>query len=242
MHRFEDGGAIADVGAGRHTKAANQTGAKIREDVAEQVGGDHDIETLRVHHQIHACGIDDHLFALDIRVVAGDFTCHFEEQAGGRFEDVRLVDDGDLLAPFLTGQLEGKLDDALGPFAGDDAHRLGTLVVIAALLTCTRVHPFGVFTHRDDVDVVVTASGALEGDDRTHVGVEVELLAQGDVDGGKTAADRRGQWPFQAHLVLLNQIQGSLGQQLAMLLEGNQTRIRVFVLKVTARMGQDLNG
>ncbi len=114
------------------------------------------------------------------------------------------MDDGDLLAPLLTGQLEGKLDDALGPLAGDDAHRLGALVVIAALLASTRVHPFGILAHCDDVDVLVTALGAFEGDDRTHVGVEVEFLAQGDVDGGKTAANRSGERPFQGDLVLLD--------------------------------------
>ena len=31
-------------------EAAYQTGAQIRQDVAEQVGGDHDVEALRVHH------------------------------------------------------------------------------------------------------------------------------------------------------------------------------------------------
>ncbi len=242
MHRFEDGGAITDVGARRHTEAADQTGTQIRQDVAEQVGGDHDVEALRVHHQVHAGGIDDHLFALDVRVAVGHLTGHFQEQTGGGLEDVGLVDDGDLSAPFLTGQLEGELDDALGPFAGDDAHRLRTLVVIAALLTGTRVHPFSVFTHRDDVDVVVTAAGALEGEHGTHVGVEVELLAQGDVDGGETATDRGGERPFQGDLVLLNQVECGLGQQLAVFLQRHQTGVRVFVFEVTTGVGQDLDG
>ena len=62
----EDGGPSPMLAPGACLRP-HQTGAQIREDVAEQVGGDHDIEPLRVHHQVHAGGVDDHLLVLDVR-------------------------------------------------------------------------------------------------------------------------------------------------------------------------------
>ncbi len=42
------------------------------------LGGHNDIELLRVHHQFHTSRIDDHLFALYIRVGFSHTPCHIE--------------------------------------------------------------------------------------------------------------------------------------------------------------------
>jgi hypothetical protein len=47
MHRFEDRRFGADVGARRQAQAADQARAQVGDDVAEQVGGDDDVELLR---------------------------------------------------------------------------------------------------------------------------------------------------------------------------------------------------
>ena len=38
------------------------------------------IEALRVHHQVHAGGVDDHLLVLDVRVAGRDLTGHFRNR------------------------------------------------------------------------------------------------------------------------------------------------------------------
>ena len=54
VHGFEDRRVGADVRARRQAQAADQAGAQVGDDVAEQVGGDDDVELLRLHHQLHA--------------------------------------------------------------------------------------------------------------------------------------------------------------------------------------------
>ena len=134
VYRFEDGGPSPMLAPGA-MPSPHQTGTEIRENVAEQVGGDHHIEAFRVHHQVHAGGVDDHLLVLDVRVAGRDLTGHFQEQAGGGLEDVGLVDDGDLLASFLARQLEGEGDDALGP------SRVMMLIASALWLSSLRFWP-----------------------------------------------------------------------------------------------------
>src|SRR3970282_2719839 len=93
------------------------------------VGGDDDVELFRPHHQLHAGVVNDHLVALDVRVLLCDFARDLEEKTGGRLEDVGLVHDGDLLAAGLAGHVEGVADDALGAAAGGAGGRGGGFAV-----------------------------------------------------------------------------------------------------------------
>src|SRR5580704_16785838 len=49
VHGFEYRGIRADIGPGCHAKAAHQSGKLVGQDIAEQVGGDDDVELPRVH-------------------------------------------------------------------------------------------------------------------------------------------------------------------------------------------------
>src|SRR5947207_447033 len=52
-------GVRSDICAGSHTKAAYQSGELIRQGIAEQVGGDDDVELPGVHDKLHRRCIDD---------------------------------------------------------------------------------------------------------------------------------------------------------------------------------------
>src|SRR3546814_8727748 len=138
--------------------------------------------------------VDDQLVALDLRVLRGHFARDLQEQARGRLEDVGLVHDRDLLAAGAAGQVEGVADDALGALAGGAGDRGGGVAVGRDFLAFGAVGALGVLAHGDQVDAAGEARfGVGERDRRAHVGVQVEALAQLDVDRRKAAADRRGQ-------------------------------------------------
>ena len=63
---FEHGRVVADVGARREAEAADQAAGEIGDDVAEQVFHDHHVERIRIHHELHAGGVDDAVVERDI--------------------------------------------------------------------------------------------------------------------------------------------------------------------------------
>src|SRR5687768_17895370 len=52
LFRSEDGGVLADVGPRRHAEAADEARDLVREDVAEEVRRDDDVELPRVQHEL----------------------------------------------------------------------------------------------------------------------------------------------------------------------------------------------
>ena len=69
--------------------------------------------------------------------------------------------------------------------------------------------------HVDLLGLLHRRGDALEVAHRAHAGVEVEDLAQGDVEAADAAADRRGQRPLDGHAVVLDGVEGVLGQPVA---------------------------
>ena len=107
MHGFEDRSIRSDIGARRHAKAPHQAGELIGQDVAEQIGGDDDVELPGIHHELHRAGVDDAIVHLDPALVfLRDLVADFEKHAGQRLQDIGLVHDGDLLAPILERIVE----------------------------------------------------------------------------------------------------------------------------------------
>ena len=62
----------AEVRGADDAEAADQAGAQIRHDVAVQVRQQQHVELLRVHHEVHARGVDDPLVVRDVRILARD--------------------------------------------------------------------------------------------------------------------------------------------------------------------------
>src|ERR1035437_7112132 len=100
----------ADGGRGQHADRAGDDGGLVREDVAEEVFGEHDVEVARNVHQVHGHRVDELELERDRGVVLGDLGDGVSPELRD-FEDVGLVDGGDFLAA-LGGQLERNAGDA----------------------------------------------------------------------------------------------------------------------------------
>ena len=98
--------SVAEVGAGHHAEPADEAGAQVRHDVAIQVRQQQDVELRRVHHQLHAGGVDDAVVARDVGILLGDLPHASQEQAVAHLHDVGLVDGGDALAAVRARVLE----------------------------------------------------------------------------------------------------------------------------------------
>lgn len=200
-----DGEALADVGAGDEAEGADEGGGAVGENVAVEVGGDDDVVGLGLAEELVDHAVDDLLLDGDgvgeARGGEGGARRGAEE-AVGLGQDVGLVGDGDegalvdgggaggadLLA--AQGNVAGHGGDAVRGALGDALDGLGDLAVggVAGRLLLD-VEVLGVLADNDHVDGLGGREDRLDGAD---VGVEVELLAQGD-NGRRVALDgRRG--------------------------------------------------
>ena len=119
VHRLEDRRRGADVGARRETEPADQAGDLVAQDVAEHVGGHHHVELLGPDDELHGGVVDDHVVRLHPALVLPcDAAAHLQEEPAHHLEDVRLVDDGDLLPAVPEGVLEGVAHDPLAARRG----------------------------------------------------------------------------------------------------------------------------
>src|ERR1700686_1799287 len=94
----------------------------------------------------------------------------------------------DLLAIVLAGVLEGKTRNARGGLLGNNLQALdhpGDNFVLESRVQAIRILP-----NDDEVYVRIARGDVGQIANRTEVGVELELLPQGDVDAGKAAANR----------------------------------------------------
>src|SRR6185312_5825360 len=99
----------------------------------------------------------------------------------------------------------------------DDRHRLrrgARIVADADVVLDADVQPLGVLANEDDVEIAVAAAR----NDRVggaDVGVEIERLAERDVDRPVAFADRRLQRPLERKLGALDRIERAVGDRVA---------------------------
>ena len=72
MHRFENGVIFSQVRPGNDSKAADQTRAQVRHNVAVQILHQHHVELIGIQDELHRDCIDDLFVILDLRVVAAN--------------------------------------------------------------------------------------------------------------------------------------------------------------------------
>ena len=70
VHRLEHADLDAEVRRRHDAEPADQPGAQVRHDVAVEVRHQQHVELRRVHHQVHAGGVDDPLVADDVGILA----------------------------------------------------------------------------------------------------------------------------------------------------------------------------
>ena len=102
---------MAGIERGADAETAGDLGSLVGEDVAEHVGGDDDVELAGIADQQRRHGVDEALLAGDVGVALGHLPRAGEEETVGQPQHVRLVDDGDPLAP-PRRERERRLDDA----------------------------------------------------------------------------------------------------------------------------------
>src|SRR5207237_1928978 len=139
------------------TQAAGRFRRHIRDDVAEHVGGDDDVESRRVAYQMRHHGIDKDLVYRDIGKIARRFATFVDEHAIAELEHIALVHDGDVFLASLRA-LEG---DARDPRRGGPRHpaqryrdifshqHLG----IALRHVAVGVEAFGVLPRDDEIEL-----------------------------------------------------------------------------------------
>ena len=93
-----------------------------------------------------------------------------------------------LLALVLARVFEGKARDAGGRLLGDDLQALDH--ARHDFMLDAGIQALGIFADDDQVDAGIARRNVGQIANGAEVGVELELLAQRDVDAGKAAADR----------------------------------------------------
>lgn len=199
---LEDSNVTSHVAAGDDTRSANESSANVGQDTTVKVRHNHDVELLGLRDSLHTGVVHNHVVNLDGGVIGGDGLNCPAEQAVGELHDVGLVDASNLLAVISEGESEGELGDSLRLEARNDLEGLDDAG--HALVLETTVFTLGVLSDDDQIDVLV--AGIVAGDvlDQADGGVDVELLAHGDVETLVAgSADRGVKDTLQSKLVPL---------------------------------------
>lgn len=157
---FEDGNVAAHVAAGNDTGTTNESSSNVGENAAVEVGHDHNVELLGTADALHRGVVNDHVVALELRIILGEPIEGAAEETIGKLHDVGLVDAGDLLAAVNERKLEGEFGDALRLGTGDDLEGLNDARY--ALMLETAVLALGVLA--DDAKVNVFVASLEAGD------------------------------------------------------------------------------
>jgi hypothetical protein len=205
--RLEKGDVAAHVASRDDTRSTNKTSANVGKDTSVQVGHDHNIKLLWPGDTLHGGVVDDHILGGESGVVLANALEGVAEETIGQLHDVGLVDAGNLLAVVGKGKGESELGNALRLLPGDDLERLDDAA--DGLVLEARVFALGVLTNNADVDVLVArlvAGNVLEEDNGS---VDIELLAESDVEGAVAGAlDGRVEDTLETELVALERGNG----------------------------------
>src|SRR6266516_732652 len=172
--------------------------------------------------------------------LACDFVSPLPEAALGELHDIALVDERHGAAPGKEGvrdrlgdePLAAELGHRLDPDGASRAdlgaeplgekadHRVGLRTAGPTLHA--RIHVFDVLAEDHDVELVRLAHRAGHAGEVAHgadAGVEVEQLAQGDIEGADAAAHGGGARALDGDAVLADGLEGCVGQPAAGLFE-----------------------
>lgn len=194
MHWLIHGLALAGLGVrcakrsgGQHTERAGEHGGDVGEHVAEEVVGDDHVELLGLAHQLHAAGIRQHMFQLNILELGGvGFGDHLVPQNAG-FHHVALFHRADAVVAG-AGQFESDAGDALDLESVVDTRVDAALLAVAEiddLLWLTEIN--AARRTSDDEDIEAFDQFRLQrrgcgkcrvADGRAQIGEKLEILAQ----------------------------------------------------------------
>ena len=189
MDRLKHGRELlfrVQVCAGRQPHAAGDSGAEVRQDVAEEVGGDHYLETLRVLDHEHGGGVHQQGVGLNVRELLPDFREDLVPEDHGIVQGIRLADAGQGLSLF-PGQVICIADHALAAHTAEDTVLDDDLMGRAFVEPCTGagILAFTVLPDKDHVDVlprhVLQRTGsAFQKLYRAEIDILVKAVADGE--------------------------------------------------------------
>jgi hypothetical protein len=178
---LENGNVTTHVATWDETWSTNEGSTNVGQDTSVQVWHDHDVELLWAGNTLHGSVVDNHVVGLKGWELLGDLVESVAEKTVGKLHDVGLVDTGDLLAVVGQSEAESELGDTLRLGTGDDLERLNN--TWNRLVLKTGVFTLGVLTDDAKVDVLVAGLVTWDVLDEDDGSVDVELLAEGDVEG-----------------------------------------------------------
>ena len=212
VNGLEHGVAVADVGAAGGAYAALDLGGLVGDDVAVEVGQQKDLELISdpLIDQIGGHNVDVPVLRLDLRVVRRHLVADAGEHAVGLFHDVGLGDDGDACFSVGSGVFKGSAGNAPGAGVGGHLEIHSQLAGQLDAPAAQSVFPFRVLPEKGPVYAL------LRDAHRAHVGVKVQLPAQGHVCALHAAALGGGGGAFQQDVAGLDLSQHILRHRFAL--------------------------
>ncbi len=116
--RLRHGVVEAGVERAAQAKAAGEFGGEVREDVAEHVGGDDDVEAGGIAHHVGHHGVHQDLVDREAGILRRRGAADVQEHAIRYAQHIGLVHHREVLAP-AHGEGAGGMRDALAAEAGD---------------------------------------------------------------------------------------------------------------------------
>ncbi len=233
---------LADVGAGHDPQPAYQSRNQVRNDVPVKVRHQEAVEGLRANHKLHGGVIHDQLPVLDVGIFLGHLPGAAQEQAVPELHNIGLMHGGHPFPAQAARVVERVAGDSFGGPAGDDLqagyHVLDHLVLQAG------VKVLGVLPEDHQVDMGV-AVARLEPGQHSHgadVGIQVEPLAQRDVDAQEAAGHRRRYRPLEADPGALQGFHDGHGKLVPGLLDDPSVQLDLFPIDGNARGGDGADG
>ena len=131
-------------------EAANESGCKVADDVAVQVGCNDHVKLRGIFHHLVRDVVNDEVVRLNRRVLCRELFANPLEHPFSEFEDVRLARGRDPLAVLPKCKLIGEANDLLGSLPGDQLRRLRDVKRLQMFNTGVEI--FNVFAHDHHVD------------------------------------------------------------------------------------------
>ncbi len=178
-----------DIGGGREAEATCELRGEVRDDVAEEIVGDDDVELARVADELHGEGVYIKVTGIDYGIFGADGFKDALPEVAGEGHGVGFVRHAKPLEFMSAGVVEGVADDAFDALAGVDVFLDGDFVGGVFLVEAAHAHveAFGVFAkyHKADIvggDVAERGEALVEEFGGAGIDEKVELKAQTEQD------------------------------------------------------------
>jgi hypothetical protein len=190
VYGFENGAFVSNVTGRRQSETADETRAHVGENVAVEIWHDKNLVVVgnRICDHLQASIVEEFGIKFNIGIFFAYLARRVQEQTVGHLHDSGFVHRADLLPPYLLSMLEGKSQNPLGCFPGDELYTLNN--AIDNNMLNAGVFTLGVLTNENSVDVVVRSLVPYDGPAGSEVGEKVESAAEGQVQRDMALSNR----------------------------------------------------